>query len=137
MPFEWLKLTHICCAFLSISGFTLRGWWLATANPRLRSRPAKIFPHLIDTLLLGSALAMLFQWQLNPFQVNWLVAKICALLLYICLGMVAFRFGRTRAIRLTAFALALATVGYIVSVAYSKSALGVLVLLAASTRGIA
>lgn len=130
MPFEWLKLTHICCAFLSISGFALRGWWMVTANPLLRSRPAKAFPHIVDTLLLGSALAMLFIWQLDPFQVSWLVAKICALLLYIALGMVAFRFGRTRAVRLIAFGLALATAGYIVSVAYSKSALGVLELLA-------
>ena len=130
MPFEWLKLTHICCAFLSISGFALRGWWMVTANPLLRSRPAKVFPHIVDTLLLGSALAMLFIWQLDPFQVSWLVAKICALLLYIALGMVAFRFGRTRAVRLIAFGLALATAGYIVSVAYSKSALGVLGLLA-------
>lgn len=131
-----LKLIHISCAFLSISGFALRGWWMVTANPLSRSRPAKVLPHIVDTLLLGSALGMLFLWQLNPFEVNWLVAKICALLLYIGLGMVAFRFGRTRAMRLTAFGLALATAGYIVSVAYSKSALGVLVLLGGETAGV-
>jgi uncharacterized membrane protein SirB2 len=56
-----------------------------------------------------------------------LSAKLLALLLYIVLGMVAFRFGKTRSVRITAFVLALLMVAYIVSVAYTKSPLGLLV----------
>jgi uncharacterized membrane protein SirB2 len=124
MPFEWLKLIHLSCALLSISGFALRGYWMLTANPLLQARPARVLPHLLDTLLLGSAIWMLALWQLNPFQLNWLSAKIIALLVYIGLGMVALRFGKTRGIRAGAYALALATAAYIVSVAYTKSAAG-------------
>lgn len=126
MPFEWLKALHISCALLSISGFALRGWWMLSANPLLQRRPAKVLPHLIDTLLLGSAIWMLALWQVNPFQLGWTTAKIIALLVYIGLGMVALRFGRTRRMRVTAYGLALLTAAYIVSVAYSKSAAGLL-----------
>ena len=124
--FEILKVLHVSCAVLSIGGFTLRGYWMITGNPRLRSRPARVLPHLIDTLLLGSAIGMLVIWQANPFVLPWLNAKIIALLCYIGLGMVAFRFGKTRRLRMLAFGMALLSAAYIVSVAITKSPLGLL-----------
>ena len=123
--FELLKLVHMTCAFLSIGGFSLRGYWMITDNPRLRRRATRVLPHILDTLLLGSAIGMLVIWQMNPLVLGWLSAKIIALLVYIGLGMVAFRFGRTQRVRMAAFGLALLTAGYIVAVAYTKSPLGV------------
>ena len=124
MLFEALKLVHVSSAFASITGFALRGYWMITDNPLLRHRLTRILPHIIDTLLLGTALGMLLVWQANPFELDWLRAKIIALLAYIGLGMVALRFGKTKTVRYGAFALALVAAGYIVSVAYTKSALG-------------
>lgn len=124
--FEALKLTHISCAFLSIGGFTLRGYWMISGSSLLRKRPARVLPHVIDSLLLGSAVGMLMIWHVSPLQLDWLSAKIIALLLYIALGMVAFRFGKSRKAKVNAWLLALLAAGYIVSVAYSKSPLGFL-----------
>jgi uncharacterized membrane protein SirB2 len=124
MLFIWLKMAHISSALLSISGFALRGYWMLTDNPLLRRRLTRVLPHVIDTVLLGTAIGMLFIWQTDPLQLSWLIAKIVGLLLYIGLGMVALRFGKTRRRRATAFALALLTAAYILSVAYSKSPLG-------------
>ena len=124
--FEILKVLHVSCAALSIGGFTLRGYWMITGSPRLRSRPARVLPHLIDTLLLGSAIGMLVIWHANPFVLPWLNAKIVALLCYIGLGMIAFRFGKTRRLRLFAFGMALLNAAYIVSVAITKTPLGLL-----------
>jgi uncharacterized membrane protein SirB2 len=124
MPFDWLKLVHVSCAVLSISGFALRGCWMLTDNPLLGHRLARVLPHIIDTLLLGTAVGMLLIWRTSPLALDWLIAKIVALLLYIGLGMVAFRFGKSRSQRAGAFVLALLTAAYIVSVAYTKSALG-------------
>ena len=123
--FELLKLLHMSCLLLSIGGFSLRGYWMFTDNPRLRQRATRVLPHMVDTLLLGSAIGMLVMWQMNPLLLSWLSAKIIALLVYIGLGMVAFRFGRTQRVRMAAFGLALLTAGYIVAVAYTKSPLGV------------
>ena len=123
---EALKLVHTSSAYLSIAGFTLRGYWMIAGSPLLRRRPARILPHVIDTLLLGSAVGMLVIWRVSPLQLDWLSAKIFALLLYIALGLVAFRFGESMGVKVSAWLLALLAAGYIVSVAYSKSALGLL-----------
>ena len=117
-------LIHVSCALLSISGFALRGHWMLTDNPRLQHRASKTLPHVLDTLLLGSAAAILFQWGASPFAMPWLSAKIVALLVYIGLGMVALRFGRSRRVRATAWLLAMLSAAYIVSVAVTKSPWG-------------
>lgn len=121
---EGLRLTHVSCAFLSISGFTLRGYWMVSDNPLLGQRPAKVLPHIVDTVLLCSAVGMLVVMRMSPFALPWLTAKIIALLLYIGLGMVALRFGRTKGYRIGACLLALVTAAYMVSVAYSKNPWG-------------
>jgi uncharacterized membrane protein SirB2 len=126
--FSLLKLVHMTCAFLSVAGFTLRGFWMVTGNPRLRRRATRILPHTIDTLLLATAVGMLWLWGVSPLQLDWLSAKIFALLAYIGLGMVALRFGRTRQVKVTAWLLALCCATYMFSVAYTKSPLGPLLL---------
>jgi uncharacterized membrane protein SirB2 len=103
----FLKLIHVTCAFVSIVGFALRGYWMAVDNPLLQHRVARVLPHVIDTLLLGSALALLMVLHLSPLTQPWLGAKIIALLLYIGLGMVALRFGRSKKIRVSAYLMAL------------------------------
>ena len=116
-----LKILHIICVCLSITGFTLRGWWMVFNPPRLQQCWTRIAPHVVDTLLLASALAMVFQWQVYPQNHPWLAAKIVALVIYILLGTIALKRGKTLTIRLTAFAAALLAFGYIVGVALSKS----------------
>ena len=124
--FEVLKLVHVSCAFFSVTGFALRGFWMMTGNPRLRRRTTRVLPHTIDTLLLATAVGMLWLWGISPLELGWLSAKLFALLAYIGLGMVALRFGRTRRVRVTAWLLALCCAAYMLSVAYTKSPLGLL-----------
>ena len=81
-------------------------------------------PHGVDTVLLVSAL--LLAWQIGRGAAPWLAAKVVALVVYIVLGTIALKRGRTPAIRAGAFVLALATFGYIVSVALTKSPWGAL-----------
>ena len=127
--FAVFKVAHITCALLSIAGFSIRGYWIATDNTLQRHPVSKTLPHIIDTGLLGSAIAMLAMWQVSPFATSWLTAKIVALLVYIALGMVAMRFGKTKTIRMAAWSAAMLTVLFIVSVAFSKNPLGFFALL--------
>lgn len=129
LSFVWLKLIHVSCALLSVCGFALRGYWRLTENPLREHKLARVLPHMVDTLLLGTAIGMLVVWQQSPLQLSWVAAKIGALLLYIGLGMVVMRFASTKRSQALAYVLALLTAGYIISVAYTKSALGVLSLL--------
>jgi uncharacterized membrane protein SirB2 len=123
------KLIHVSCAFVSIAGFALRGYWMVRESPLLQHRMTKVLPHIIDTLLLASAISLLLILHLSPLAHAWLTAKILALLLYIVLGMVALRAGRSKKARVCAGVLALLTAGYIVTVAFSKKPWGFLPLL--------
>ena len=132
MLFDALKILHVLSAIASVGGFILRGYWMFTANASLDRRIAKTLPHIIDTILLGSAVGMLFIWHSSPFSINWLSAKIIALLLYIGLGLVALRFGKTRRVRTAFWLMAIVVAAYIFSIALTKSALGFLTLVIGS-----
>ncbi len=86
-----------------------------------RARATRVIPHCIDTLLLGSAISMLVILQVSPLHLPWLVAKLIALLVYIGLGMVAFRFGPTRRSRSLAWLASIAVFVYMLGVAQAKS----------------
>lgn len=118
-----LKNLHITLATLSISGFILRGVLMMRASPLLRRRVARIAPHLIDTLFLATGIGLIMEINLAVLQNAWLVAKLLGLVLYIVLGMIAMRFGRTPQVRTLAFVTAVAMFAYIVGAALSKSPL--------------
>lgn len=120
MDYLLLKHVHVTAVVLSLGLFLLRGAWMLADSAQLQRRWVRIVPHLIDTVLLVSAIGMLVVLQINPFTRGWLSAKIGALLVYIILGSVALKRGRTRPIRITAWLAALATFGYIVAVAWRK-----------------
>jgi len=127
MLYLGLKAAHIACAILSIAGFALRGILMLADSPLLATRFARVAPHVVDTLLLASALWLAALIGQYPFVEGWLTAKVLALIAYIVLGTVALKRGRTKTVRITAFALALAAVLYIVSVALTRDPLGFLI----------
>ena len=114
---------HVVCALLSISGFVGRGILMVKGSPMLAARWVKVSPHIIDTVLLVSAIILASQWGWAALQMPWLLAKITALLVYIFLGMLALREGRSKSVRISAWLAAIVTFAYIVSVAMTKTAL--------------
>ena len=125
-----IKSVHVGCAALSITGFAVRGGLMLADSPLLQSRFARIAPHVVDTVLLLSAIWLAWTLGQVPFVHGWLTAKVIALIAYILLGAVALRRGRTKAARATAFAAALLTAAYIVTVALTRDPRGPLAWLA-------
>lgn len=121
MDYALLKAIHVGSVLVSFSLFFLRGIWLIQDSVRLHQRWVKILPHVNDTVLLASAILLAMTIQQNPLANAWLTAKVTGLLLYIGLGMVAMRFGKTRKIKITAWIAAQCVFAYIVLVALSKS----------------
>ena len=126
MLYLTLKAVHLACAVLSISGFALRGILMFADSPLLAARFARVAPHVVDTVLLASALWLAALIGQYPFVEGWLTAKVLALIAYIVLGTVSLKRARTKAVRAVAFALALGTAAYIVSVALTRDPLGFL-----------
>ena len=121
---EIIKTIHVTCALISFAGFFVRGIWMLRDSTLLQQRWVKTTPHIVDTLLLVSAIILAVQFRFSPLEQPWLMVKIIALLVYIGAGMVALRFGRSKTVRLYAWLFGLATILYIMSVATSKSVLG-------------
>ena len=126
MDYFTLKLVHESAVAISIAGFFARGVGMLAGAGWIRTRGAKTLPHLVDTVLIVSAIALAWMLGVSPANAPWIAAKIAGLLLYIALGMVAQRFGRTRTRRATAFVGAMLTFAYIVSVAITKDPRGLL-----------
>lgn len=121
MSYLALKHLHVTCVILSGLGFCLRGWWMASGSPYLQAWLTRRLPHIVDTTLLASALAMAWMSGQYPFVQGWLTAKVLGLLAYILLGSMALKRARTRAARLGFFALALLAYAYIVGVALTRN----------------
>ena len=126
MDYAVVKLIHQSAVALSITGFFVRGAASLAGARWTSERAARTLPHVVDTVLLLSAVALAWMLRLAPGDAPWLVAKIVGLLVYIGLGIVALRPGRPRALRAAAWLGALLVVAWIVSVAMAKSPLGFL-----------
>jgi uncharacterized membrane protein SirB2 len=117
-----VRTLHVACAAISIAGFVARGALMLADSPSLHKRWVRVAPHVIDTVLLASAAWLAWFLGQVPFVHDWITAKVLALVLYIVLGMLALRRGRTKRQRAAAFVAGLATVAYIVAVALTRDA---------------
>lgn len=120
MDYFLVKQLHMSAATLSIILFVIRSFWSVTGNALLQKRIVKILPHIIDTILLvcGVILAMM----IGPEQ-PWILTKIVLLLVYIGVGTIAIKRGRTPGGRATAALISVAIFAYIVGVAITHNSL--------------
>lgn len=121
MIYTALKATHMSCALVSFVLFFTRGIWVFRNPGRLKSTWLRVVPHAVDSLLLFSAIGLVLVTNQYPGELIWLNVKIACLLLYIGLGMAAFRFLKDRRAKFIAWLLALATFVYIVLVAVTRT----------------
>ncbi|MGL1834767.1 SirB2 family protein [Rhodocyclaceae bacterium SMB388] len=119
-----IKNLHVTMVVLSAMGFALRGWWMFSGSPLLRHRATRLLPHVVDSMLLGSAIVLAMMISQYPFAANWVTAKVGGLIAYILLGTIALKRGRTRRQRMLAWCAAASVYAWIVSVALSKNATG-------------
>jgi len=121
-----IKLVHIWAVILSGALFALRGA-LTLAGSRLaqHSVPRRL-SYAIDTVLLVAALMLTTIVHQYPFVHGWLTVKVLLLVVYIVLGTIALKRGRTPRERALAYVAALAVFAFIVSVARTHHPLGAL-----------
>jgi uncharacterized membrane protein SirB2 len=121
-----LRALHIACAYLSLALFVLRHVLNLRNVDWRRWRSLRIMPHVVDTLLLLSAVGLATSMAQYPLVNAWLTVKVAALVVYIGLAMVALSQRHTQAVRRMAFLAAVVVFAFILSVARSRSPLGVL-----------
>lgn len=121
MSYVALKMIHVTSVVISYLLFSLRSIWMMRGSATLQQRWVKITPHIVDTVLLTSAIALAVMIDQDPVNNPWLGAKVVGLLLYIGLGMMALRFGKTRKAKISAWIAAQVVFLYIVLVALTKN----------------
>jgi len=117
------KHIHMLCAVISIISFIIRGALAIKGSSILQKKWIRIAPHIIDTLLILSAVGLMVSIQQYPFVNGWLTAKFIGLIVYIFLGVVTLKIAKSQSVRIGAYLLAIVTFGYIASVAVSKTPL--------------
>ena len=91
----------------------------------LKQKWLKIAPHIVDTILLVTAIMLAMRISQYPLTHGWLTAKLMALLAYIVLGVFALKRGKTKQTRVFAFVAAILVFAYIVLVAITRTPWGV------------
>lgn len=111
---------HVLFALLSGFGFFMRGIGQLRGQPWVQRKPMRILPHIIDTGLLLTAIALLVTLSISPLT-DWVLAKIIALVVYIALGVVAFRIAKTPVRKAVFWLAALMVFVYMYAVAVTHS----------------
>lgn len=119
-----LKHIHLTLIAISLLLFLLRSFWLLTGSANLHKKLFRILPHPVNLFMILSGFAVLYSLGL-PMTTPWILAKLMALVIYIGFGLIAFK-QKTASKQMAFISAALLTFVYIVSVAVTKSPMGVL-----------
>jgi len=121
MMLEIIKPVHVGCALLTLCFFAWRGV-MQFRDPAFTGRLwVRRTAESVDTLLFVTGVTLVWMTGQLPWQEMWLAAKLVALLGYILLGMVAFHWSNSRAVKMVSWIAAMVTYVFMVSVALSRN----------------
>lgn len=117
------KHLHLTAVVLSILLFILRFVWSQFDANALQKKWLKIVPHIVDTVLLASAIWLCVILSQYPFVQSWLTFKVLGVIAYILLGLVALKWASSAAGRWLGFLGALGVLTATAMVAVTKQPL--------------
>ncbi len=86
LSYQAIKSIHLAAVTLTIIGFIIRAFLAINNSSWLKGRVIKILPHIIDTILFGSGLTLLWQAKFYPTTNNWMAIKLILIFLYLICG---------------------------------------------------
>lgn len=86
-----LKHSHMLLVALSVLLFFIRFFSMQLGANFIRAKIFKIAPHIIDTLLLASGIALIVTVGYSLWPINWLTVKLILVVAYIVLGIIAMK----------------------------------------------
>jgi uncharacterized membrane protein SirB2 len=119
-----IRQAHIALVACSGTLFAARGLGVLGGGVWPMQARARRLSVCIDVLLLGAGVSLWTLLGLNPARDSWLGLKLGLLLLYIVLGSVALKRGRTPRWRAAAYLAAVAVFGFMLTVARAHHPLG-------------
>jgi uncharacterized membrane protein SirB2 len=117
------KHLHMTAVGLSILLFIFRFIWSQFDASVLSKKWVKILPHIVDTVLLASAIWLCVILSQYPFVNAWLTFKVVGVVLYIVFGLFALKKAKTTMGKWSFFVAALAVLMATAMVAVTKQPL--------------
>ena len=120
-----IKWVHITAIIISGLLFLLRGSLVMTGRERIAMlTPLRFISYGVDTVLLSAALMLLTILPHAMYANGWLSLKLVLVVIYVVLGSVALKRGRTAGVRAGSFVAALAVYLTIAGIARAHHPLG-------------
>lgn len=120
-----IKWVHVAAVGTSGTLFLLRGLLVhAGRQGPAMAAPVRYLSYAIDTILLTAALMLLTILPHAVFANGWLTVKLALVVVYIVLGAIALKRGRTPRMRLACYLAALLVFATIIGVAMAHHPLG-------------
>lgn len=124
-----IKLLHVTAVIASGTLFLIRGLAINWGGRWGMTRPIRYLSYAIDIVLLAAALMLLAILPSAIYGNGWLTLKLALLVVYIGLGSLALKRGRTMRVRRISFGAAIAIYVCMYLIARSHDPLGPLRLL--------
>jgi uncharacterized membrane protein SirB2 len=115
-----IKHIHLTAIAISVALLLLRFFWVVTENNMLNRKWVKIVPHVVDTVLLASALTLCVLIAQYPFVHGWVTEKVMGVVLYIFLGLIALKKAKSNVVRGASIVAALLVLAVIAKIAVTK-----------------
>jgi uncharacterized membrane protein SirB2 len=122
--YPWLKALHVGAVMVSGTLFAARGLARELRLGIAMAAPVRYASYTIDSVLLIAAIGLVVVLAGHHIRLDWVVAKVILLPVYVVLGSFALKRARTDSLRRISFALALLTFAAIYSIARTHEVFG-------------
>ena len=119
-----IRAVHIVVVIASGALFALRGAGVLSGARWPMAAPLRYLSYSIDSVLLTAALMLIAVLPAAVFDNQWLTVKLTLLVIYIVLGSLALKRGRSARVRGVCYVAALALFAAVVGIARTHQPLG-------------
>ena len=119
-----IRIVHIGAVIASGALFALRGAGVLSGARWPMAAPLRYLSYSIDSVLLTAALMLIAVLPAALFANHWLTVKLSLLVVYVVLGSLALKSGRSARVRAVCYVAALALFAAVVGIARTHQPLG-------------
>jgi uncharacterized membrane protein SirB2 len=129
MNYLTLKYLHIICVAGSFSLFFIRGIWLLRSYPHAQEPWIRALPHVIDSLLVASAIGMLALGPKGVWDGNWMLVKVVLVVVYAVMSVLLLRLAKGKVQKILLWVAALLVFLFATTVSVLHHPLGIFLVL--------
>ena len=120
-----VKYVHIVAVSVTFALFFVRGLWVLRAYPSPQESWIRYVPHVVDTVIVVSALVFLWDTRNLGWPGPWLTVKLTLIAVYVLLGIVVLKFAQGLGIKVLTWIAALSMFLFVTTIAVLRNPLGI------------